>query len=121
MNTDELLATLETAVVEYLDGRLSSVALQALVVEELEPPDQTPSRDPAAQLWYGVLVNLVFYHHCDFEREVLETSLRRLVESVRSTGYGTLTPITSSQCFINAVKTGAIPAPLDPTRFHGIG
>jgi hypothetical protein len=121
MNTDELLAAIETAVADYLDGRLSSVELQARLVDELEPPDQTPTRDPAAQLWYGVLVNLVFYHHCDFEREMLETSLRRLIESVRSTGYGTLTPITSSQCFVDAVNTGAIPAPLDPTRFTRVG
>lgn len=111
------LTDMEAVLVRFLDGKYSSTQLQHLFWESLTPPDGTSNRDPAVQLWHGVVTNLAFYHHCDFERTVLETSLQRLMDAVRATGRGTLTPITASRCFIDAVAARTIPVPLDPREF----
>lgn len=115
------LTEMEAVLVRFLDGEFSSTQLQRLFWICLAPPEHVSNRDPAAQLWHGVVTNLAFYHHCDFERPVLETSLRRLMDAVRTTGRGTLTPITASRCFIDAVVARTIPAPLDPRDFLASG
>lgn len=122
MNDDTLdLDEIERALSSFFDGELSSTQLQSLLSDSLAPVGTASPSDPAVQLWHGALTNLVFYHFCDFDRSLLEESLRKLVATVRSTGHGTLTPITTSRCFIDALKTRTIPAPLDPRKFTHIG
>ncbi len=112
------LAEMECAIERLLGGELSPVQLQVLFWESLIPDEETSPRHPTMQLWHAVVTNLAFYQHCDFDREVLEASLRLLVESVRSEGRGRLTPITTSRCFVDAVRDRTIPVPLDPRGFH---
>lgn len=117
MNPAPDLASLERAVEQYLESRLTSTELQQLLWGPLSPLNGSSLQDPAVQLWHGAVTNLAFYHHCDMERTTLERSLEHLLESVRSTGRASLTPITTSRCFIEAVKARTIPAPLDPRHF----
>lgn len=117
MNSVPDLAQLELAVEQYLDARLTSTELQQLLWNPLAPPDGMLLQAPAVQLWHGAVTNLAFYLHCDMERSMLERSLETLLDSVRSTGLGCLTPITTSPCFIECIKARSIPAPLDPSHF----
>ncbi|MCA9859689.1 MAG: hypothetical protein KC438_08200 [Thermomicrobiales bacterium] len=114
------VAELERAIEQFLQRTITPVRLQVMLWGALAPEHGTPLGEPAVQLWHGAVTNLAFYHYCDVERSVLDESLRLLLESVRQRGVGCLTPITSSPCFIEAVKTGQIPAPLDPRHFNSI-
>ncbi len=117
MNSAPDLALLEIAVEQFLDSRLSSTELQQMLWGPLAPPDGTSLREPAVQLWHGAVTNLAFYHHCDMDRSMLQGSLEKLLDAVRTTGLACLTPITTSPCFIESVKARTIPAPLDPAHF----
>lgn len=120
MKTPLDISGLEHAIEQFLQRNLTPVRFQMMLWGSLAPEDGVSLREPAVQLWHGVMTNLAFYHHCDVERSVLDESLRLILESVRQRGVGCLTPITASPRFVEALKKGQIPAPLDPRHFNSI-
>ena len=102
---DELL----TAVNRFLAGSYNVAYLLGWCHAHFQPPEDATEDDPAIQLWKFVMLNLRVYARCDIERWTLDDSLRMLMQSFEDEGYGCLTPLTTSRCFIEMLQTDRAP------------
>jgi hypothetical protein len=95
---------LRAAVDRFLAGSYNVAYLLGWCSAHFKPPEEAVDDDPAIQLWNFLLLNLNVYCRCDLERWTLDESLRVLLQSFEEEGYGCLTPITTSRCFVEMVE-----------------
>lgn len=102
---DELV----TAINRFLAGSYNVAYLLGWCYAHFQPPEDATDDDPAIQLWNFVVLNLRVYARCDLDRWMLDESLRLLTLSFAEEGYGCLTLVTTSRCFVETIQ--ADPAP----------
>jgi hypothetical protein len=98
---EEVLA----AINRFLAGSYNVAYLLGWCYSHFQPPPDATDDDPALQLWNFVVLNLRVYARCNLDRWTLEESLRVLMQSFEEDGYGCLTPITTSRCFIEMLQS----------------
>lgn len=98
---DELVFTIN----RFLAGSYNVAYLLKWCYAHFQPPEDATDDDPAIQLWNFLVLNLRVYARCDLGRWALDESLRLLTQSFAEEGYGCLTPITTSRCFIEMIQS----------------
>lgn len=104
MTTTTAYEELRSAITRFVDGSYNTAYLMGWCFAHFQPPEGASEDDPAVQLWQFTLLNVQVYARCDMERWMLDQSLRILLQSFDEDGYGCLTPITTSHCFIDMLE-----------------